>query len=150
MIPPRYTAEAPGTAVMAAPSWPPVSDSAVARVCFRSVSTLKMRAASSPCGSTAPSWPGAARATPRVRHAADASRRLAHPAGDRPAAQPRGPYRVVAAGGDGDHDRRGHHHRSQPLRDLRQHVQRDRQHLEEGLELAAPAGGDHAMPDDPE
>src|SRR5215470_19741160 len=59
MIPPRYTADAPGTAVIAAPSRPPVSDSAVARVCPRSPSAFTTWAASSPGGCTGPSWPAA-------------------------------------------------------------------------------------------
>src|SRR5215471_1507857 len=151
MTPPRYTTEAPGMAVMAAPSMPPVSDSAVARVWPRSPSALTIRAARSPRESTAPSWPPGAPAARRwVKASRVASRRLADPAGGRPAAQPCGPDRVVGTGDHGDQYRSGHHHGSQPLRNPGQHIKRDRKHLEEGLELPAPAGGDHAVPDDPE
>src|SRR5689334_10745756 len=152
MTPPRYTTDAPGMAVMAAPSMPPVSDSAVARVWPRSPSVLTIRAARSPRESTEPSWPPAAPAARRCARASRvASRRLADlAAGDRPAAQPCGPYRVVGTGDHGDEYRGGHDHGSQPRRDPGQHVKRDRQHLEEGLELPAPARGDHAVPDDPE
>src|SRR6266566_5641261 len=96
MTPPRYTADAPGTAVIAAPSRPPVSDSAVARVCPRSPSTLTIWAASSPEGYTGPSWPAARAAGPEhVTAGPEARRGREHPAAGAPRGRTRGTSQPV-------------------------------------------------------
>ena len=57
---------------------------------------------------------------------------------------------VVDARDHRDGHRGRHHHLSQRCRRPRQHIQGDRHHLQQCLQLAAPAGSDHSVADDPE
>src|SRR5262245_4291609 len=160
ITPPRKTAEAPGTVVIAAPSSPPVSDSATATVCRRCVSRLTIWAArpvpadsASACPASAVSAPAAsipagpvtaapvpatpAPATPApagiALTAARLSPRSSRAGGRRPAVQAHRAHGVVDAGDHGDRHRGRHHRLPHRGRRPRQNVQRDRHHLQQRL-----------------
>ena len=87
------------------------------------------------------------------RSPANLRSRPAYPPGAGGTAQSHRLLNIVDPGHHGDDNRRGHDQPAHGLRRAqgrRQHVQADRDHLEQGLQLAATAGRDYPAADDPE
>src|SRR5580700_2560981 len=138
---PWKAADAPGIAVSDAASIPPVSDSATAivspRALSRSITSWDNALASLPDSMAPPMPPGRGGL-------------LCRPAGRAGPAQPGRAGHVVRAGHH-RHDQRGCHYQlAGDLERPGQDVQGDRDHLKQGLRLAAAAGRDDAVRYDPE
>src|ERR1700733_4184595 len=140
-MPPRKALEAPGTSVSAAATRPPVSDSAVASVWPASASRRITSAASSRAAGPAP--PSSMRRSSDIRYL----RGLWLPN------HPHRTYHVVRARHQRYHESRAHDNLLDQRREAErrgQHVQADRDDLQQGLELASLAGRDDAALDDGE
>src|SRR6516164_5538013 len=144
---PRNDAEAPGMSVSAAATRPPVSDSATATVWPRSCNWARTCPARSCASSPAEPHPTTTIAPPAGSWTVSLAR------GRLRTAQPHCLLNIVDTGGQGDDNGRGHDELADDLRRAErggQYVQADRDDLQEGLQLAAAAGRDHAPADHPE
>src|SRR6185437_13276901 len=163
MTPPRNASDAPGTSVSAAATRPPVSDSAAATVSPRRVSSRMISVASSrAAGPATPRKPPSSVSDTRYPSLDDSNCHLlaTRPRLDRVVglfarllAHPHRAYDVVRSRHQRYHERRGHDNlldQGGQAERRGQHVQGDRDDLQQRLQLAALARRDDPAPDDRE